>query len=60
MDDAVNVRQGPTHQPVVVLNPLALEGRGFRGFGTPDDVIGITDKVAHAEVTSLRGRVGSR
>lgn len=46
-----------THQPVVVLNPLALEGRCFRGLGAPDDVIGISDKDAHAEATPLRDLV---
>jgi hypothetical protein len=51
-----SVGPGFTHQPVVVLNPLALEGRGFRGLGAPDEVTGISDKVAHAGVTSLRGR----
>lgn len=47
---------GLTHQPVVVLNPLALDGRGFRGLGAPDDVTGISNQDAHAEVTSLRGQ----
>lgn len=50
------IRAGFTHQPVVVLNPLALEGRGFRDLEAPDDVTGISDKVAHTEATSLRGR----
>jgi len=45
----------PLHvrQPVVVLKPLAREGRGFRGLGTPDDVTGMSAKAAH---TSPRGR----
>ncbi len=47
---------GFTHQPVVVLKPLALEGRGFRALGAPDDVTGISDKAVHTETTSLRGR----
>lgn len=51
-----NIVTGFTHQPVVVLNPLALEGRGFRGLGAPDDVIGISDTDAHAELASLRGQ----
>jgi hypothetical protein len=60
LSGGANVDTGFTHQPVVVLNPLALEGRGFRGLGAPDDVTGISDKDAHAEVASLRGRDSRR
>jgi hypothetical protein len=45
-----------THQPVVVLKPLAREGRGFRDLGAPDDVAGMSAKAAHAETGSPRGR----
>lgn len=56
LSGAANTDTGFTHQPVVVLNPLALDGRGFRGLGAPDDVTGISDKDAHAELASLRGQ----
>lgn len=56
LSGGANTDTGFTHQPVVVLNPLALDGRGFRGLGAPDDVTGISDKDAHADVTPLRGR----
>jgi hypothetical protein len=46
-----------THQPVVVLSPLAREGRGLRALCTPGVDTGITKSVWHAEATSLRGRV---
>jgi hypothetical protein len=51
-DQSMNAA-GFTYQPVVVLKPLAREGRGFRGLGTPDDVTGMSAKAAH---TSPRGR----
>ena len=51
-----NMGAGLTHQPVVVLKPLALEGRGFRDLEAPDEVTGISGQIAHTETTSLRGR----
>ena len=56
LNGGANSDTGFTHQPVVVLNPLALDGRGFRGLAAPDDVTGISDKDAHADVTQLRGQ----
>ena len=51
-DQSMNAA-GSTYQPVVVLKPLAREGRGFRGLGAPDDVTGMSAGAAHA---SPRGR----